>query len=379
MVLRRARGYAPLPILLKSPLKPILTVGGHLKNTIAISLERNVFLSQHIGDLETVQSYNAFQQTIESLKKLYRFKPVICVCDKHPDYLSSKYARNTGLTVVEVQHHFAHILSCMTENEITEKVLGVSWDGTGYGLDGTIWGGEFLQLEDNSFQRIAHFRSFTLPGGEKAVKEPRRSALGVLFEILGDKLFDLNDIATLKTFSSEKLNLIRRMLVKRINSPQTSSAGRLFDAIASLIAVRQVNNFEGQAAMELEFLTTGQIGDESYDFEVDFSKIPYIIDWKAIIYQIMKEVKKGISQNTISIRFHNTLTEIIVALAKKIEEEKIVLSGGCFQNKYLTERTVIRLRNEGFRPYWHQRIPPNDGGIALGQVIAGNLGIRKLD
>jgi hydrogenase maturation protein HypF len=372
LVLRRARGYAPLPITIIGiqHAVPLLAVGAHLKNTIALTSEDNIFISQHIGDLETKESLDAFRRVITDFQSLYEVKPAQIVCDLHPDYLSSKFARSTGIPYIEVQHHYAHIASCMAENQLEGELLGVSWDGTGYGLDGNIWGGEFLLTTDTSFERIATFRSFRLPGGEKAIKEPRRVALGILYEIFGEDIFHLNDLISVKAFTTAELDVLKQMFIKNVNMPVTTSAGRLFDAVASLIGLRQIVNYEGQAAIELEFLIQSVKSEECYLFGIDKASKVTIVDWRSIFEGILTDMKNQISQSIISAKFHNTLVEIIVAVATKIKQNRVVLSGGCFQNKYLTEQTVKRLREEGFRPYWHQRIPPNDGGIALGQAYA---------
>jgi len=367
-VLRRARGYAPLPVHLKKTFPQILAVGAHLKNTVALSIGNDIFISQHIGDLETKESLSAFHRVSVDFQRLYEATPEYVICDLHPDYLSTKYAQELGTPVISVQHHFAHVMSCMAENELQAPALGVSWDGTGYGLDGTIWGGEFLLVNEKSFDRVAHFRPFKLPGGEASIKQPRRTALGVLYEIFGEKVFEQKNLIPVQSFSRTELSLLQPMLEKGINAPITTSAGRLFDAIASIIGLRQQVNFEGQAAMELEFAVQPAIA-EAYPFEVQ-QNADSIVDWQPMILEILKDVQRGQALGIISAKFHNTLAEIIVDLARTIGEQKIVLTGGCFQNKYLTERTVQRLMQEGFRPYWHQRIPPNDGGIALGQVLA---------
>ncbi len=371
LVIRRARGYAPLPISVGTRHGvSLLAVGAHLKNTIALTSEDNVFISQHIGDLETKESLDAFHRVVSDFQTLYEIKPAQIVCDFHPDYLSSKFARSAGIPHVEVQHHYAHVASCMAENQLEGELLGVSWDGTGYGLDGTIWGGEFLSTTDTSFERIATFRSFRLPGGEKAIKEPRRVALGILYEIFGEDVFHRDDLISVLAFKSAELDVLKQMFVKKVNTPVTTSAGRLFDAVASLIGLRQIVNYEGQAAMELEFLIQSVENEECYPFEIDEAPNLKIVDWQSIFSGILTDMKNHISQSIISVKFHNTLVEIIVAVAIKIKKNRVVLSGGCFQNKYLTVRAVKRLREEGFHPYWHQRIPTNDGGIALGQVYA---------
>jgi len=442
LVLRRARGYAPLPITIGGtssaspknlqkqnqgvaelrPPKIVLAVGAHLKNAVALLVGNQVFISQHIGDLETEQAHTAFRRVIADFQKLYEAVPQIIAADLHPDYLSTKFAlerrapsrhesskpRLAGTVpgvpkIIQVQHHIAHVLSCMAENEITPPVLGVSWDGTGYGTDGTVWGGEFFLVTDESAERIAHLRPFPLPGGDKAVKEPRRTALGLLHEISDDKVFEQKKLAPVAAFSSAELATLKTMLAKKLNSPVTTSMGRLFDAVASLINLRQQIRFEGQAAMELEFALDGIETDEAYELQLvesalqssagvppaistlrdmDRNKIPashaggtpalplYVLDWSPMVEAILADVQQGVSVGIISAKFHNALAESIVAVAKRAGQNRVVLSGGCFQNRYLTERTVRRLQAEGFRPYWHQRVPPNDGGIALGQVVA---------
>jgi hydrogenase maturation protein HypF len=428
LVLRRARGYAPLPITLsvaadvsrlhtpgKNQSEPtdvgcyktILAVGAHLKNAVALSVGNQVFISQHIGDLETEQAHRAFHRVIADFKNLYEAKPQIIAADLHPDYLSTKFAleqvRSSGFSrsgppeggtpsdkpqhavpeagapiVMQVQHHIAHVLSCMAENEIAPPALGVSWDGTGYGTDGTIWGGEFFLVTDESIERIAHLRPFRLPGGDKAVKEPRRTALGLLHEIFGDKVFEQKKLATIAAFSASELATLKTMLAKKLNSPATTSMGRLFDAVASLVNLRQQIRFEGQAAMELEFAIGSAKTGEAYSLklrhgiknESETGGTPVMLDWSPMIEAILADVQQGVSVGIISAKFHNALLEGIVAVAKRAGQDRVVLSGGCFQNRYLTERAVRRLQAEGFRPYWHQRVPPNDGGIALGQVVA---------
>jgi hydrogenase maturation protein HypF len=391
LVLRRARGYAPLPIQINTPLPScghplpagrgegrgegsVLAVGAHLKNTIALSVGNQVFISQHIGDLETEQAHSAFRRVIADFEKLYEAKPDVIASDLHPDYLSTKLANECvaqtgGLCHIGVQHHIAHVLSCMAENEIAPPALGVSWDGTGYGLDGTVWGGEFFLVTDENIERIAHLRPFRLPGGDKAVKEPRRTALGLLHEISGDKIFE-QKLAPAAAFSSVELATLKTMLAKKLNSPVTTSMGRLFDAVASLINLRQQICFEGQAAMELEFALDGIETDEHYNLSLVTRHSSLVLDWSPMIEAILVDVQQGVSVGIISAKFHNALAEGIVAVAKRAGQNRVVLSGGCFQNRYLTERAVRRLQAKGFRPYWHQRVPPNDGGIALGQVVA---------
>ena len=394
MVLRRARGYAPLPITLNSQLstlnsQPILAVGAHLKNSVALSVGNQIFISQHIGDLETEPAHAAFRSVIADFEKLYDAKPEVIAADLHPDYLSTKFAKESGKIVVGVQHHIAHVLSCMAENEIDPPALGVSWDGIGYGLDGTIWGGEFFQVTDKHIERIAHLRPFRLPGGDKAVREPHRTAIGLLYELFGDAAFKMKHLPPFRDITPVELSTLEGMLRRKLNSPQTSSVGRLFDAVASLANLRQAMRFEGQAAMELEFALDGIETDEAYPLPIADCRLPVekatstageseignrksemILDWSPMVEAILADVKRGAGVREISAKFHNALAEAIVDVAQYVGKMRVALSGGCFQNRYLTERAVRRLQAEGFQPYWHQRVPSNDGGIALGQVVA---------
>lgn len=385
-VLRRARGYAPLPITTKKLLAPRVAVGGYLKNTIAVSKEHNIFVSQHIGDLHNAQTVSAFEETLESLTTLYGVQTSSIVCDSHPDYPSTQRTIKNQDTRFPVQHHVAHIFSCMAEHDLEEPLLGIAWDGSGYGLDGTVWGGEFIHVTAESIHRVACWRPFPLPGGESAVNEPRRSALGLLHEVLGEAIFAQPEL--LKSFSSDEITVLKTMLDNKINCPKTSSCGRLFDAVASMTGIRQLNSFEGQAAMELEFLTQGTSTESCYSInliEDGFGNsnridngnhlnlnLKYQLDETNLVRELLCDISEKRCPSLIATKFHNTLAESIVSIAKRIGEERVVLSGGCFQNLYLTERTVHRLHREGFRPYWHQRIPPNDGGLALGQIFAAD-------
>ncbi|MCL5268689.1 MAG: carbamoyltransferase HypF [Bacteroidetes bacterium] len=397
-VVRRARGFAPFPIEMHSSIcnpqsEVVLAVGGHLKNTIAINSWTNVVISQHIGDLSTHEAFQAFEKVTGDFQRLYEVSPGLVVHDLHPDYLSSQFARRLAespdsMSSLGVQHHFAHVASCMAENMLSGRVLGVSWDGTGYGEDGTIWGGEFLVTDGKSYDRSATFRAFRLPGGSSSIKEPRRTALGALYEIFGDAVFKMTGISPVLAFDSHSLILLRKMLESGLNSPLTTSAGRLFDAVASIVGIRQVVNFEGQGAMELEFALEGVNTDETYGFEINgdrrreegnrrYFEPARIVNWEPIVGGILADLSDNVSVGVVSAKFHNTLCEIIVDVAKRVGEKKVVLSGGCFQNKYLTEHTVKRLEEEGFKAYRHQRVPPNDGGIALGQMYVAFLRLRR--
>jgi hydrogenase maturation protein HypF len=377
LVLRRARGFAPLPVLLQEDPPDVVAVGAHQKNAIAASVGKQVFISQHIGDLETVPAYGAFEQVIADFAKLYELHPAAIACDLHPDYFSTQYARKqSGVEVLPVQHHYAHALSCMAENQLAPLALAITWDGSGYGSDETVWGGEFLRITPGGFERFAHLRTFPLPGGEKAVKEPRRVAFSILRETFGPDLAGVLDLSTLQAISPDERRVFDEMLQKRLRSPVTSSAGRLFDAVASVIGLRQTCRFEGQAAMELEFAAHTFATDESYPFDINGSS-PLIVDWAPMIRAIVDEFRHDRPQSQIACKFHNTLVEMMVRVARECAEEKVIMSGGCFQNRYLTEHAIQRLRQAGLHPYWHQRVPPNDGGIALGQVAAALLRNRS--
>lgn len=389
LVLRRARGFAPLPIHCPSPARPTLAVGAHLKNTVALATGGEVFLSQHIGDLETAPALGAFRRVIGDLERLYAARPEVVAADAHPDYLSSRQARARGQPVLAVQHHYAHVLACMAENELGPPVLGVSWDGTGYGPDDTIWGGEFLRITATAYERVGHLRAFRLPGGVKAVQEPRRAALGLLYEMFGEEALLMKDLPPIQAFSAPALRTLKRMLATNVNCPLTSSAGRLFDAVASIAGLRQESRFEGQAAMDLEFALEGDETDEVYPLRIGPGQAPapaqpgldpalaarpsppaLVVDWAPMLRELLHDLRAGIGVWEIAAKFHNALAECIVAVAQQVGEQRVVLTGGCFQNKYLTERAVLRLRSEGFSVYWHQRVPPNDGGIAVGQIAA---------
>ena len=381
LVLRRARGYAPLPVVLARDGPPVVAVGAHLKNTIAASVGRQAFVSQHIGDLETEQAYKAFTTVIADFERLYAFSPAILACDAHPDYLSTVYARQSAVPVVAVQHHEAHVLACIAENEVRGPVLGVSWDGTGLGTDGTIWGGEFLLVTDGGCDRRAALRTFALPGGEQAVKEPRRSALGLLFEVFGGDVFGWSHLAPVAAFGTTELKVLAGLLARAVQAPRTSSAGRLFDAVASLAGLHQRVRYEGQAAMALQFAADQRIEAEAYEIALarradsrtlglSDDRDLIVVDWAPMVGQIIEDLQRRVPAATIAARFHNGLVQAIVAVASRIGHEQVALTGGCFQNALLLERAVRQLRAVGFRPYWHQRIPPNDGGISLGQVVA---------
>jgi hydrogenase maturation protein HypF len=376
MVLRCARGYAPLALPADGP-AGILAVGGHLKNAVAVSTATHVLLSQHIGDLETRQAVDAFEATLAALSDLHEIRPALTACDPHPDYRSTAHARRLPLDRVEVQHHHAHVAACMADNDLHGEVLAACWDGTGHGTDGTVWGGEWLLASRRDFRRVAHLRHFSLPGGEAAVREPRRSAIGLLHEVFGPDFLRHAALPPLASFPPAQLRCLERMIHARINTPRTSSAGRLLDGLASLLGLRQSTTHEGQAAMALEAAIDGRQVDESYPVLVRRAAghggtnagAPAIVDWEPLLIGVLEDLARDLPRALVAAKIHNTLVEMVLSVARHIGEERVVLTGGCFQNRYLLERAVSGLRAGGFRPFWHHRVPPNDGGLAVGQAV----------
>jgi hydrogenase maturation protein HypF len=396
-LLRRARGYAPLPVTLRTEAPTILAVGAHLKNTIALSVGRQVFISQHIGDLETPEAMAAFERVIADFLQMYEGRPVAIAHDLHPEYLSSKWARETTgderrmtndeagdfvprhSSLVAVQHHHAHLAACLAENGTDGPALGVTWDGTGYGTDGTIWGGEFLLGDASGFTRVAHLRPFRLLGGDTAVYEPKRVALALLFELYGNAALEMDDLAAVRAFSVSERHLLSRMWARGVNAPVTTSAGRLFDGVAALIGVQQEVSFEGQAAMALEF---GADGREGGAYPIVLTKeqdAPSVLDWQPMLETILADLHAGVERGIIAARFHGALVDAIISVARSVGQPRVALTGGCFQNRLLTERAAERLERAGFEVILHRLVPPNDGGISLGQVAvaAARLAQRK--
>ena len=360
-MLRVGRGFAPLTLALPGFPSPVLALGGHLKNTVALSIEDRVVVSQHHGDLDTLEARRSFEQSRCDLPRLYDAVPKVVVCDLHPDYVSTHAAEQIGAFIHRVQHHEAHIRACMLEHGVTGSVLGVAWDGTGYGTDGVIWGGEFLHLDGSSCRRVASLRPFRLPGGEAAIREPRRAALGVLFEVFGD---DFSEHANLRASDH---NILAKMLQIGLQAPKTTSIGRLFDAVASLCGLRHVSRFEGQAAMDLQFAAEESSSADEYTIAI---RGDGTLDWEPMIREVLADLRKDDYVSAVSAKFHRALASTVVEVARRTGESRVVLGGGCFQNRLLLELTITKLRSAGFEVYWPQRVPPNDGGLALGQLAA---------
>ncbi len=358
--LRVARGYALKYLKVPNKTnKKILCLGANQKSTVTICIEDKVILSPYIGDLDGLSSINYFKSHIDVLKRIYNFEPDIVVCDKHPTYESTKFAielkkQNPKLELIQVQHHYAHIMATMGINNINRKVLGVSFDGTGYGDDGNIWGGEFFLCDRNSYKRVGHFKYFKLLGGDKAIKEPRRVALSFLFDIYGEKVFQM-DNKTIKSFSPQELKTLYLIWEKGINSPDCSSAGRLFDVVASLLDIIQISSYEGESGLLMESLYDDNIKD-FYHFEIEDE----IIDFKQIVIQILKETNKKVVVS----KFFNTIVQIIYKMAEKYNLP-VVLGGGVFQNRVLV-RLIMQKIPDLILP---KEFISNDSAIAYGQAV----------
>lgn len=377
--LRRARGLAPAPLTVSGPAVagPVVAVGGHLKNTVAIACGNQVIMSPHVGDLDTAKAEAAHHAALDTLTHLYPQAPASWVCDPHPDYVATRRVREriAATRIVEVQHHFAHALSTMADNGIEGPVLGVIGDGTGYGPDGTVWGGEFLHVTDAAYERVGYLRPFPLPGGDEAVKSPARSALGLLYTLKGEALFDDPDGQPFLPFTPVAQSTLRGMLSRSLNCPLTSSMGRLFDAVSSLLGFCQQTRFEGQAAMALEFAAERaqhRHKTVSAPDGPDGVTLP-VVDWSAWIERLLSGKAAGASADVLAYRFHHDLAHAIVRVAAEVGEQQVVLGGGCFQNRCLLELTVQGLQAAGHAVYWPKQVPPNDGGLALGQAYAGLL------
>ena len=379
--IRRARGYAPYPVFLPYKSKQILACGAELKNTFCLTKDEHAFLSPHIGDMENEETLEHFENTIELYQKLFRIEPEIMAYDMHPEYLSTKYALQAGpargLSLIPVQHHHAHIVSCLVENEVDGPVIGVAFDGTGYGTDGTIWGGEFLLADWRSFQRAGHLEYVPLPGSEAAIKKPYRMALSYLYTLLGES-FSLEGLPLGKLAPIE-LDIIKQQLKQGINCPLTSSAGRLFDAVSALIGVRGEIDYEAQAVIELEMLAPNEVdkfGSSCYPFSITEQQEMKVVKLGELFSAIVQDVRDRVPVSIISFKLHSTMAQIIAGMCKLIAREskitQVALSGGVFQNQLLLKLTTTALRREDFSVLTHHLVPCNDGGISLGQAVIAN-------
>jgi len=375
-LIRRSRGYVPRPVDLNFNIEGIIALGAEQKNSFCIGKGNQAIMSQYIGDLKNPATYKFFTETIERFSDIFRFKPEIVACDLHPQYLSTHHAQlfenEYKIPLVSIQHHHAHIVSCMAEHGLDEEVIGICLDGTGFGPDENIWGSEFMIADLKSFSRFTHFDYIPMPGGEKAIKEPWRMAYSYIFNYFGDN-FDYKSVPLFNSINSQKLSLIKEMIVKKMNSPLTSGAGRLFDAVSAILGLCPVETFDSEAPMRLE----SAIDCETNEF------YPFLANKTVIFADTLKAILADIPRQEISViaaKFHNTVAQVILEVSNQIRKDtclkKVVLSGGVFQNKYLLEKSSFLLNSNGFKVFTNHLVPANDGGISLGQIIIASKNRR---
>jgi len=379
IILRRARGYVPQPIKVNLDFrKNILATGAQLKNTFCLARDNFAFLSTHIGDLENFETLDFYAREIERFKRLCAVKPEIVAYDLHPEYLSTKYALSLrNVKKIPVQHHHAHIASCMAENGLKHKVIGVAFDGTGYGEDKAIWGGEFLIADLKQYKRVAHFKYIPMPGGETAIEQPWRMGLSYLYVCYGEDFLNL-DLEFVKKTDRNKWETIKKMLTGEINVFPTSSVGRLFDCVSVLLNWREKTNYEGQPAVELESLADEKI-KARYDFEIVKNQDIFRVHPELVIKGAVEDLVNKERKSRIAAKFHNTVAQLINEVCLRLRKEhnlnSVCLSGGVFQNVFLLNRTHELLIRNKFKVYTHSKVPPNDGGISLGQAVIANFRI----
>jgi hydrogenase maturation protein HypF len=377
MYLRRSRGYAPYPVSLPFEVKPTLAVGGELKNTFCLTRDHYAFLSHHIGDVENVETQESFEQGIEHLTHIFRVEPEIIAYDQHPSYFTTEYARRSSLDIphIGVQHHHAHIASCMADNGLDDRrLIGLSFDGTGYGTDGAIWGGEALLASYADFARFAHLEYLPLPGGDAATRAPWRIAAGYA-HILG---INVDDLSFLQNIDKQALRILRQQIDRKLNTPLTSSMGRLFDAVASFIGIRNEVSYEAQAAIEMEVLSKPFVASaKPYPYRIEETENGAVIRLSELLSAIVEDVHTNVSVGMIGARFHQTVAEIAIDICRRAHEmtglTEVALSGGVWQNQILLDLVRDGLRRESFVVYCHQQVPSNDGGLALGQALIANF------
>jgi hydrogenase maturation protein HypF len=382
--IRRSRGFVPVPIFLKREFPPTLAVGGELKNTICLLRGREAFLSQHIGDLENVEAYKFFQEAVDHLQKILEIQPGVVAYDLHPDYFATRWARKlSGIRTVGVQHHHAHIASCMAENHLEGRVIGFALDGTGYGTDGCIWGGEVLLADFLDFERAAHLAYVPMPGGAAAIREPWRMAVSHLWAAFGSDMLKL-PVPFLRQIPQTRVRAVLKMMERQVNSPLTSSCGRLFDAVAALINLRLEVNYEAQAAVELEMCRDAATAGQPYPFGLSETGGLLQIEVKQLFRAIVEDLLRGATAGAVSRRFHDGLIEALAGIArilrKRTSLNTVCLSGGTFQNTCLANGLEHQLQSDGFEVYTHSQVPVGDGGISLGQAVvaAHHAGLEDL-
>jgi hydrogenase maturation protein HypF len=371
--LRRSRGYVPVPVFLREDAPSVLAVGGELKNTICLTKGRHAFLSQHVGDLENLEAHKFFEEAIQHLERILEIEPRVIAYDLHPDYFSTRWAlARGGAERIGVQHHHAHIASCMAENHLEGKVIGIALDGTGYGTDGNVWGGEVLVADYVDFERVAHLANVRMPGGDAAIHEPWRMAVSYLAQNFGRDFFDL-PIRFVQQLDPHRVGVLLQMMERGVNSPLTSSCGRLFDAVAALAGIRQRVTYEAQAAIELEMVIGDDHDAAAYPLGLVSEGPGWVIDSRPLFEALVHDLCAGTPASVVSRRFHNGLVDVFTRLAVLIRKNRalnrVCLSGGTFQNVYLLEHLSARLVSEGFEVFTHSEVPAGDGGLSLGQAL----------
>lgn len=375
MLIRRARGYIPYAIDIPEGLgehssKPLFAAGSQQKSSFAFTKKNKIYTSQHIGDLELAQTCRAYDQEVEKWERLLAMKPAEAIGDKHPAFYTNHYLERRQMQTTVIQHHKAHVWSCMIDNQLRPPFFSIAWDGTGWGDNGTIWGGEAFVVTNDGMQRLSSLYPFRLPGNEKAVLEPRRTGLGMLHAICNEKLFQSCKPRLDEMFNQEELRILLNALNKETHSPICSSMGRLFDGVSALLDCCTISYFEGQAALMLEAIahTTQK---ESIDYRITLlhEQNLWLMDWRPMLMQILEDKRLAVPVAEIAFAFHKALAQSIVELAHIANQEKVLLTGGVMQNKLLAEKAIAELKKAGFLPYWHTNIPPNDGGIAVGQLV----------
>jgi hydrogenase maturation protein HypF len=400
-LVRRARSYAPYPIRLPFKTRQVLGCGAEEKNTFCLTKDNYAFLSQHIGDMENMETLEHFDSTMSLYKRLFHLQPEIVAHDLHPDYLATKYAQElaeSGIKLIPVQHHHAHIASCLADNGLEGPVIGVAFDGTGMGVDGNIWGGEFLVADYRNFRRVGHLEYLPLPGGAAAIKKPRRTAIGYILTLLGDDALNAViaseakhfQLASIGQVTEVEIEVIKRQIERKINSPLSSSMGRLFDAISALLGIRSEIDYEGQAAVELEMVAHSYViargldeaisgNKESYPYHIAADNGIRVVRLRDLLSAVVEELHQGISRGKISVKFHNAVAQMINEMCGLIADEtgisQVALSGGVFQNRLLLRKAVSLLENSGFQVFTHRQVPCNDGGISLGQAVIANFAV----
>jgi hydrogenase maturation protein HypF len=370
LVTRRARGFAPLPVPVSKSLPGVRAYGAHLKNAVAWAGGGQIVVTQHIGDLDHPLSLAAQARAIADFERLFQLRPMAVACDLHPDYATTRLAEASGLPVIRVQHHHAHVAALLAEHDADGEVLGVTWDGTGFGPDGTVWGGEFLRATRTGYRRLARLLPFTLPGGEAAARQPWRSAMGALYAVEGLGLWEL-DVPPVRR--AAQWGDVLNTLLRSPTTVRTSSVGRLVDAVSAILGLRQESTYEAHAAMLLEQAVAPTV--DAYPFsllerEGELPDAPALeIDWRPALAAILADVKRGVTPSLVAGRFHRTLARMAASVAEWAGIPRVGLTGGCFQNAVLTQFTSDELRRRGFDVLTHSLVPPNDGGLAVGQAL----------